>query len=104
MAFLGPEDELDIYNQLSGYCDTAENLTTRISESNEISLKQKNEIFYPMVDELKELSASLIEEYILYLKDKDNTEKLEELRDKIDLIIEKIDIFKNKIYDVYCDE
>jgi hypothetical protein len=95
------KEDLNIYNQLNEYRDTADSLTTRVEESDSISEKQKRDIFYPMIDEIKEMSENLIEKYVIYLKDKNNLELLDELREGVDMIIEKIDIFKNKIYEVY---
>ncbi len=101
MISFTPEEDLEVYNKLTEYYDIAEDLTTRVNESQEITIKQKRDILFPIIDEIKELADNLIESYILHLKDEDNMDKLLKVKDNINLVLEKIDYFKNKIYEVY---
>ncbi len=101
MIFFTPEEDLEVYNKLTEYYDIAEDLTTRVNESQEITIKQKRDILFPIIDEIKELADNLIESYILHLKDEDNMDKLLKVKDNINLVLKKIDYFKNKIYEVY---
>ena len=68
MTFLTPEDELETYNELNKYYEIADNLSEKVSESVELSIKQKQDILYPIIDEIKEYANIMIENYILYLK------------------------------------
>lgn len=101
MIFFTPEEDLEVYNKLTEYYDIAEDLSTRLNENQEITLKQKRDILFPIIDEIKELADNLIESYILHLKDEDNMDKLLKVKENINLVLKKIDYFKNKIYDVY---
>ncbi len=93
--------DLEIYNKLNGYYDIADGLATEVEESDDISIKQKQEILYPIIDEIRHLADIMIESYVSYLKNKKNLKNLEKVQTNIDNILEKIDCFKNKIYEVY---
>jgi len=99
--FLGPEEDLATYNKLTEYYDIADDLATHLNENQEITLKQKREILFPIIDEIKEMADNLIESYILHLKDEDDIDKLVKVKENINAVLEKIDYFKNKIYEVY---
>ncbi len=101
MACFTPEEDLETYNKITEYYDIAEDLSTRVSESQEITIKQKREILFPIIDEIKDLANNLIESYIIYFKDKDNMDKMLKVKENINIVLEKIDYFKNKIYEVY---
>lgn len=101
MTFFTPEDDLNTYNQLNEYSDIADSLTVEVDNSKEISLKQKQDILYPIIDEIRDFATKLIDEYIIYLKDQENMDLLLKLENDIDSVIEKVDFFKNKIYEVY---
>ncbi|MDD2840187.1 MAG: hypothetical protein PHY80_03615 [Rickettsiales bacterium] len=96
-----PNRDLEIYDKLNGYYDIVDGLTTEVNESEEINIKQKQEVLYPIIDEIKVLADVMVESYVIYLKDKKNLEQLENVQDNINNILEKIDYFKNKIYEVY---
>ena len=98
---MAPSKDLNVYDKLNGYYDIVDGLTNEVNESDEISIKQKQEILYPAIDEIKELANAMIESYITYIKDKKNLENLEKVQENIDNILEKIDYFKNKIYEIY---
>ena len=59
MTFLTPEDELETYNELNKYYEIADNLSEKVSESVELSIKQKQDILYPIIDEIKEYKINL---------------------------------------------
>ena len=101
MSFIKPEDDLETYNKLSEYYDIADNLTKEIQTSTELSIQQKQDILFPIIDKIKELADILIESYIQHLKDNQNVEKLLLVRDNIENVLNKIDLFKNKIYNLY---
>ncbi|MDR3289746.1 MAG: hypothetical protein LBT02_00480 [Rickettsiales bacterium] len=94
------EDEL-IYEQISQYQDIAEEMKTEIEDSEDIDLKSKQEILFPMIDEITKFANKLVIEYIKYLKDKKNKENAEILTDDLELMIEKIDIFKDRVCEIY---
>lgn len=96
-----PQEDLEVYNKLTEYYDMADDLTTRVEENRDISIKQKQEVLYPIIDEIRLLADSLVESYITHLKDEDNMEKLRKVKENINLVLKKIDQFKNKIYDIY---
>lgn len=96
-----PDEDLEVYNKITEYYDIAEDLTTRVNEDEEISLKQKQDVLYPIIDEIKELADKLIDSYIFHLKDKENMEKLLTVKENINLVLAKIDYFKNRIYEIY---
>ena len=107
MIFLGEydvflnDDDTDVYNKLNEYCNITDSLTDTVDKNQDISLEQKINILYPIVDEIKDLANTLIESYIEYVKDKDNIDKLLFVKENINILLEKIDFFRNKIYDVY---
>jgi DNA-directed RNA polymerase subunit L len=76
-------------------------MATEVEMEDKISFKKKQEVLYPIIDEIKEIADKLIENYILYIKNKDDLRRMESLRDDINTILEKIDIFKEKIYELY---
>ena len=80
MTFLTPEDELETYNELNKYYEIADNLSEKVSESVELSIKQKQDILYPIIDEIKEYANIMIENYILYLKNILNKEKIKNIK------------------------
>lgn len=96
-----PEDDLAVYNKLNEYSDMANDLNEEMTRSEEISIEEKEKIFFPMIDEMKEIAEKMISDYILFLKDKSNRELLNQVQSSIDIILKKIDIFKNKVYEVY---
>ena len=96
-----PEDDLAVYNKLNEYSDMANDLNEEMTRSEEISIEEKEKIFFPMIDEMKEIAEKMISDYILFLKDKNNRELLNQVQSSIDIILKKIDIFKNKVYEVY---
>ena len=96
-----PQDDLAVYNKLNEYSDMANDLNEEMTRSEEISIEEKEKIFFPMIDEMKEIAEEMIANYILFLKDKSNRELLNQVQSSIDIILKKIDIFKNKVYGVY---
>ncbi len=96
-----PQDDLAVYNKLNEYSDMANDLNEEMTRSEEISIEEKEKIFFPMIDEMKEIAEKMISDYILFLKDKNNRELLNQVQSSIDIILKKIDIFKNKVYEVY---
>lgn len=96
-----PEDDLAVYNKLNEYSDMANDLNEEMTRNEEISIEEKEKIFFPMIDEMKEIAEEMIANYILFLKDKNNRELLNQVQSSIDIILKKIDIFKNKVYEVY---
>lgn len=96
-----PEDDLAVYNKLNEYSDMANDLNEEMTRNEEISIEEKEKIFFPMIDEMKEIAEKMISDYILFLKDKNNRELLNQVQSSIDIILKKIDIFKNKVYEVY---
>ena len=101
MNIFGFDDDVDVYTKLTEYYDLADSLANSVEENQDISLDQKREILYPIIDEIKDMADVLIESYIFHLKDKDNMEKLLKVKENINNILKKIDYFRNKIYDVY---
>lgn len=95
------EDDLAVYNKLNEYSDMANDLNEEMTRNEEISIEEKEKIFFPMIDEMKEIAEEMIANYILFLKDKNNRELLNQVQSSIDIILKKIDIFKNKVYEVY---
>ncbi len=95
------DNDAEVYNKLTEYYDIADSLANSVEENQEITLEQKKEILYPIIDEIKDLANNLIESYIIHLKDKDNVEKLIKVKENINTVLEKIDYFRNKIYEVY---
>ena len=91
----------ETYNELNKYYEIADNLSEKVSESVELSIKQKQDILYPIIDEIKEYANIMIENYILYLKNKEDTDKLLIVKENINKVLERIDFFKNKVYDIY---
>lgn len=98
---MAPNRDVDIYDKLNGYYDIADGLAAEVNESDEISIKQKQEVLYPIIDEIRRLADVMIESYVEYLKNKKNLEKIDKVQANIENILEKIDYFKNKIYEVY---
>ena len=96
-----PEDDLAVYNKLNEYSDMANDLNEEMTRNEEISIEEKEKIFFPMIDEMKEIAEKMISDYILFLKDKNNRELLNQVQSSIDIILKKIDIFKNKVYEIY---
>ena len=96
-----PEDDLAVYNKLNEYSDMANDLNEEMTRNEEISIEEKEKIFFPMIDEMKEIAEEMIANYILFLKDKNNRELLNQVQSSIDIILKKIDIFKNEVYEVY---
>ena len=101
MVFVIQDEDLETYNSLNNYCDMADNLTEKVSTNKELSIKQKQDILYPIIDEMKDCANKMIEDYIIYLKDKDNMQKLLKVKDDIEIVLNMIDYFKNKVYEVY---
>ena len=96
-----PEDDLAVYNKLNEYSDMANDLNEEMTRNEEISIEEKEKIFFPMIDEMKEIAEEMIANYILFLRDKNNRELLNQVQSSIDIILKKIDIFKNKVYEIY---
>lgn len=101
MVFVIQDEDLETYNSLNNYCDMADDLTEKVSTNKELSIKQKQNILYPIIDEIKDHANKMIEDYIEYLKDKQNMEKLLKVKEDINIVLDRIDYFKNKIYEVY---
>lgn len=101
MVFVIQDEDLETYNSLNNYCDMADDLTEKVSTNKELSIKQKQDILYPIIDEIKDHANKMIEDYITYLKDKQNMEKLLKVKEDINIVLDRIDYFKNKIYEVY---
>ena len=101
MVFVLKDEDLETYNSLNSYCEMADNLIETVSTNNEVSFKQKQEILYPIIDKMKESANKMIEDYIIYLKDKNNMQKLFKVKEDIDIVLNIIDYFKNKVYEVY---
>ncbi len=95
------DGDADVYNKLTEYYDIADSLANTVEQSQDITIEQKKEILYPIIDEIKELANTLIENYIEHSKDKENLDKLVKVKENLDTILKKIDYFKNKIYEVY---
>jgi hypothetical protein len=98
---MAPNKDLELYDALNGYYDIADTLDNEVNNDSEISIKQKGGVLYPIIDEIRDLADKMIESYIIYLKDKKDLEKLYTVQNNIDIVLEKIDFFKNKIYEVY---
>ena len=96
-----PEDDLAVYNKLNEYSDMANDLNEEMTRNEEISIEEKEKIFFPMIDEMKEIAEKMISDYILFLKDKNNRELLNQVQSSIDIILKKINIFKKKDYKIY---
>ena len=64
-----PEDDLAVYNKLNEYSDMANDLNEEMTRNEEISIEEKEKIFFPMIDEMKEIAEEMIANYILFLKD-----------------------------------
>ncbi|MDR0423689.1 MAG: hypothetical protein LBH46_03830 [Rickettsiales bacterium] len=96
------EDKL-LYEQLSLYENVADNLKYETAENDNISLEKKQEILYPLIDDVKEMAESMIDDYIVYLKDKTNKKIVNKIQESIKMILRKIDEFENKIYDLYLE-
>lgn len=101
MVFIIQDEDLETYNNLNSYCEMADSLTEKVSNNDEVSIQQKQEILYPIIDEMKDYANKMIEDYIIYLKDKDNMQKLLKVKDDIEIVLNMIDYFKNKVYEVY---
>lgn len=101
MVFVIQDEDLETYNSLNNYCDMADDLTEKVSTNKELSIKQKQDILYPIIDEIKDRANKMIEDYITYLKDKQNMTKLLKVKEDINIVLDRIDYFKNKIYEVY---
>jgi len=95
------KDNLRTYNKLSQYCDIGDELVTRLAEDDKITIKQKQDIFYPMIDEIKEMAVKVLEDYVRCSKHDSTAEQWTKIKFDIDTIIEKIDIFKEKIYEFH---
>jgi hypothetical protein len=93
--------DIEIYKQLLEYENIADSMRLEVDNNFEISLKEKRNILYPLIDEIKEIAIKIVDNYIIYLKNKNNKNILAILTDDISLILKKIDYFKNKIYDLY---
>lgn len=96
-----PSDDLETYTRIAEYSEVAEELENEIINDENISEEQKRKILYPMLDEIKAVANTLMQNYIEHLKDRENLEKLYIIRENIMETIEKIDIFRNKIYELY---
>ena len=91
MSIISPEDDLEIYNELNNYLNITDNLNEEVSLNKGIDFKEKEEVLYPLINEMKEVAEDMIIKYILYLKDKLNESLLEEVQNDIDFILEKIE-------------
>ena len=101
MLVISPEDDLEVYNKFTEYYDIADDLNKEIEEDDNITLKQKQDVLYPIIDRIKELADELIENYIKHLKDKEDLDKLLLIKENIANILNEIDLFKNKVYELY---
>jgi len=101
MSFFNPEDDLEVYNKLEEYNNIADDLESELNANVEFSIKQKQDILFPIIEEIKTFASLIVDEYIMYLNNKEDQKLLTKLENDINTIIEEIDIFKNKVYEIY---
>jgi len=94
-------DSKEIYNEITGYCDFADHLGEELKKDDTVSPQDKETILFPLIDELKDIGDKLIDQYVKHLKDKQNRQLIEELKETLQLILLKIDYCKNKVYELY---
>lgn len=94
-------DEKDIYNEITQYSEFADTLSEELNKGDVVSLEKKQKVLFPLIDDLKETGDKLIEQYVAHLNNKENKELVYDLRKTLDIILEKIDFCKNKVYELY---
>lgn len=94
-------DSEEIYNDITEYRDFADNLSEGLKQDDVVSPKDKEEILFPLIDELKEIGDKLIDQYVMHLKDKKNRQLVEDIKKTLRVILKKIDYCKNKVYELY---
>ena len=96
---MSQEDE-DIYKKISLYYDIAERLKNEILQLNDISEEERFEVLMPVVNKIKNMADVLMEKYILFLKNRDNSIG-DEIVDILDKFLDYLSIYKNKLYELY---
>jgi len=95
------QSNAEIYEKITKYYEFSDNLIKEIeSSANSVDQNEKAKILLPITKEIKQTADQLVEEYVTYLKEENNscTKKIKEL---IDELIEKIEYCKTKVYDLY---
>lgn len=92
--------EEDIYNKITVYYDVSEKLKTEILTLKDIDDGDRFDILMPIVDKIKEMADILMEKYVILLKNKNNSIRLE-IIDILDKFLEYLAIYKNKLYEIY---
>ena len=93
-------EDVNIYNKIDKYNEISDELLNEINSNQEITQEEKEKYLYPMVEDIKNDTEILTVDYINWLKDKTNEEKKLNINKKLEAIIEKIDIFRNQVYDI----
>ena len=96
---MSQEDE-DIYKKISLYYDIADRLKIEILQLDDVSEEDRFEVLMPAVNKIKDTADILMEKYILFLKNKDNSIG-DEIVDILDKLLEYLSFYKNKLYELY---
>lgn len=97
-------EEENIYSKITLYYDISEKIKEEILKLDDIDDSTKFTILMPIVDQIKNTADTLMEKYVVFLKDRDNDEIKNNIVDILDKFLEYIYVYKNKLYDIYKDK
>ncbi|MDR2527322.1 MAG: hypothetical protein LBC92_05615 [Rickettsiales bacterium] len=96
-----PEDDLELYQQISKYSDISDDMKIEVEYDKDLTAEEKQNILFPLIGEVKDIADRIIEEYVLYCKNKSDKEVTKKLIDDLEFIIERIDYFNETIEQLY---
>ncbi len=97
-------EEKNIYEKIILYYDISEKIKQEILKLDDIDKSIKFDVLMPVVDEIKKTADTLMEKYIVFLKDQSNNILKNEIIAILDKFLDYMYVYKNKLYDVYKDK
>ncbi len=97
-------EEKNIYEKIILYYDISEKIKNEILKLDDIDESIKFDVLMPVVDRIKITADTLMEKYVVFLKDQSNNILKNEIIAILDKFLDYMYIYKNKLYDVYKDK
>lgn len=97
-------EEKEIYEKITLYYDISEKIKEEILKLDDIDENVKFDVLMPVVDNIKTTADTLMEKYVVFLKDKSNNTLKNEIVFILNKFLDYIYVYKNKLYDIYKDK
>ncbi|GHU29216.1 hypothetical protein FACS1894152_7480 [Bacilli bacterium] len=95
------EYEEYIYNKILLYYDISDRIKEEILQLDDIDKQTKFDVLLPFTDTMKKITDNLLEKYIKYLKNINNSRLKDEIFTILDDFLERVAVYKNRLYDIY---